>query len=70
MSLSDHFMAAYVVVVVRFQFLFFFLAQFATKNRTLVLFYGVLHELYMLSWVFLLLWVLISFILCNTKKQP
>ena len=70
MSLSDHFMAAYVVVVVRFQFLFFFLAQFATKNRTLVLFYGVLHELYMLSWVFLLLWVLITFILCNTKKQP
>ena len=70
MSLSDHFMAAYVVVVVRFQFLFFFLAQVATKNRTLVLFYKVLHKLYMLSWVFLLLWVLISLLLCNTKKQP
>ena len=70
MSLSHHFMAAYVVVVVRFQFLFFFLAQVATKNRTLVLFYRVLHELYMLSWVFLLLWVLISLLVCNTKKQP
>ena len=70
MSLSDHFMAAYVVVVVGFQFLFYFLVQVATKNRTLVLFYRVLHELYMLSWVFLLLWVLISFLLCNTKKKP
>ena len=70
MSPSDHFMAAYVVVVVRFQFLFFFLAQVATKNRTLELSSGVLHELYVLSWVFLLLWVLISFLLCNTKKLP
>ena len=70
MSPSDHFMAAYVIVVVRFQFFFFFLAQVATKNRTLELFYGVLHELYVLSWVFLLLWVLISFLLCNTKKLP
>ena len=35
MSLSDHFMAAYVVVVVRFQFLFFFLVRVATENRNL-----------------------------------
>ena len=67
MSPSDLFMAAYVVVVVRFYFLFFFLAQVATKNRILVLFLWT-TELYMLSWVFLLLWVLISFLLCNTKK--
>ena len=45
MSPSDHFMAAYVVVVVRFQFLFCFLAQVATKSRTLVLFYGVLNSI-------------------------
>ena len=47
MSPSDHFMAAYVVVVVKFQFLFFFLAQVATKNRTctLVPFYGVLNSI-------------------------
>ena len=67
MSPSDLFMAAYVVVVVRFYFLFFFLAQVATKNRILVLFLWT-TKLYMLSWVFLLLWVLISFLLCNTKK--
>ena len=45
---SDHFMAAYVVVVVRFQFLFFFLAQVATKNPTLALFYGVLSSIYVI----------------------
>ena len=41
MSPSDHFMAA-VVLVVRFPFLFYFLAQIETKNRIFVLFYGVL----------------------------
>ena len=46
MSPSDHFMAAYVVVVVRFQFLFYFLAQIATKYRTLAPFYGVLNSEY------------------------
>ena len=45
MSPSDHFMAANVVFVVTFQFLFYFLAQVATKNRTLVLFYGVLNSI-------------------------
>ena len=45
MSPSDHFMAAYVVVVLRFQFLFFFVAQVATKNRTPVLFCGVLNSI-------------------------
>ena len=42
---SDHFMAAYVVFVVTFQFLFYFLAQVATKNRTLAPFYGVLNSI-------------------------
>ena len=42
---SDHFMAAYVVFVVTFQFLFYFLAQLATKNRTLAPFYGVLNSI-------------------------
>ena len=46
MSPCDHFMAAYVVVVVRFQFLFYFLAQIATKYRTLAPFYGVLNSEY------------------------
>ena len=69
MSPSDLFMAAYVVVVVRFYFLFFFLAQVPTENRILVLFLWS-TELYMLSWVFLLLWVLISFLHCNIKKLP
>ena len=45
MSPSDHFMAANVVFVVTFQFLFHFLAQVATKNRTLALFYGVLNSI-------------------------
>ena len=45
MSPSDHFMAAKVVFVVTFQFLFYFLAQVATKNRTLALIYGVLNSI-------------------------
>ena len=44
MSPSDQFMAANVVFVVKFQFLFYFLAQVANKNRTLVFFYGVLNS--------------------------
>ena len=76
-SPSDHFMAAYVVLVVRFQFHFYFLAQVATKNRILVLFYGVLNSICYLgcrSWCCgnrrfcFVLWVLISFLLCNTKN--
>ena len=43
-SPSDHFMAVYVVLVVRFQFHIYFLAEVATKNRILVLFYGVLNS--------------------------
>ena len=42
---SDHFMAAYVVFVATFQFLFYFLAQVATKNRTFAPFYGVLNSI-------------------------
>ena len=45
MSPSDHFMAANVVFVVTFQFLFYFLAQVATKNRALAIFYGVLNSI-------------------------
>ena len=41
----DQFMAANVVLVVTLQFLFCCLAQVATKNRSLVLFYGVLNSL-------------------------
>ena len=44
MSPSDHFMAVYVVLVVRFQFHIYFLAEVATKNCILVLFYGVLNS--------------------------
>ena len=44
MSPSDHFMAAFkMVFVVTFQFLL--LAQVATKNRFLTLFYGALNSL-------------------------
>ena len=43
-------MAANVVLVVSFQFLFCFVAQLAAKNRTLALFYGVL-TLYVISGV-------------------
>ena len=70
MSPSDQFMAANVVLVVTFQFRFCFVAQITTKNRTLVLFYWSTELYSMLSWVFLLLWVLISFFLCNFKKLP
>ena len=49
MSPSDQFMAAYVVVVVMFLFLFYFLAKVATKNRTLVLFYGALNSVFYLG---------------------
>ena len=50
MSPSDQFMAAYVVVVVvMFLFHFYFLAQVATKNRTLVLFYGALNSIFYLG---------------------
>ena len=45
MSPSDQFMAANVVLVVTFQFVFFFLAQVATKNCFLTLFYGALNSL-------------------------
>ena len=70
MEPCDHFMAANIVFVVRFQFLFYFLAQVANKNRTLVLFYGVLNSVYFIlgmSWCCgnqrfcFVLWVLISF---------
>ena len=44
MSPSDHQVIAAVVLVVRFPFLLYFLAQVATKNRILVLFYGVLSS--------------------------
>ena len=63
MSPSDHFMAANVVFVVTFQFLFYFLAQVATKNRTLAPFYGVLN-LYLLFWVFLGVAETDTFVLC------
>ena len=43
MSPSDQFMAANVVLISTFQFLL--LAQVATKNRVLTLFYGVLNSL-------------------------
>ena len=43
MSPSDQFMAANRVVIAMFQFLL--LAQVATKNRFLTLFYGVLNSL-------------------------
>ena len=43
MSPSDQFMAANEVLVSTFQFLL--LAQVATKNRVLTLFYGVLNSL-------------------------
>ena len=43
MSPSDQFMAANGVLVAPFQFLL--LAQVATKNRFLTLFYGVLNSL-------------------------
>ena len=49
MSPSDQFMAAYVVVVLMFLFLFYFLAQVASKNRTLVLFYGALNSIFYLG---------------------
>ena len=49
MSPSDQFMAAYVVAAVMFLFLYYFLAQVATKNRTLVLFYGVLNSIFYLG---------------------
>ena len=54
MSPSDHFMAANVVFVVTFQFLFYFLAQDATKNRTLAIFYGVLNSIFYLGCFFML----------------
>ena len=63
MSPSDQFMAAYVVVVVMFLFLFYFLAQVGAKNRTLVLFYGVLN-LSILSWVLLGVAETDAFVLC------
>ena len=44
MSPSDYQDIAAVVLVVRFPFLLYFLAQVATKNRILVLFYGVLNS--------------------------
>ena len=68
MSPSDQFMAAYVVVVVTFLFLFYFLAKVATKNRTLVLFYGALNSVFYLGCF--VLWVLFSFLLCVIKKLP
>ena len=43
MSPCDQFMAAYGFLVARFQFLL--LAQVATKNRFLTIFYGVLNSL-------------------------
>ena len=50
MSPSDQFMEAYVVVVVMFLFsVFYFLTQVATKNRTLVLFYGALNSIFYLG---------------------
>ena len=49
MSPFDQFNAAYVVVVVMFLFLFYFLAQVGAKNRTLVLFYGVLNSVFYLG---------------------
>ena len=63
MSPSDQFMAAYVVVVVMFLFLFYFLAQVATKNRTLVLFYGALNSIFYLG-CFLALLKPTLFVLC------
>ena len=55
MSPSDHFMAAYVVVVVRFQFLFFFLAQVATKIVHVLLYlsmeYWTLYVIFGVSFV-------------------
>ena len=53
MSPSDHFTAA-VVVLVRFQFLFYFPTQVATKNRILVLFYGVLNSICYLGYFLVL----------------
>ena len=78
MSPSDQFMAAYVVAAVMFLFLYYFLAQVATKNRTLVLFYGVLNSIFYLGCFWccgnrgfcFVLWVLISFLLCVIKKLP
>ena len=50
MSPSDQFMAANVALAVTFQFLFCFLVQVATKNRSLalLLFYGVLNSIYVI----------------------
>ena len=77
MNLSNHFMAAKVVFVVTFQFLFYFLAQVSTKNRTLVLFYGVLNSICYFGCLLVfaetdtfVLWVLISFLLLITKNIP
>ena len=53
MSPSDHSIAA-VVLVVRFPLLFYFLAQVATKNRILVLFYEVLNSICYLGYFLVL----------------
>ena len=82
----DQFMAANMVLVVTLQFLFCFLAQVETKNRSLVLFYGVPNSLvvimlslvhcFLVLWkliissLYTVLWVLFSFFLRNTKKLP
>ena len=50
MSASDQFMATNVVLVVTFQFVLRFLAQVATNNRFLTLFYGVLNSLVVYSY--------------------
>ena len=74
MSQSDH--VANVVFVVTFQFLLYFLAHVATKTRALALSmeYLTLHVILGVSvccgnrYFCFVLWVLISFLLCNTKK--
>ena len=66
MSPSDHFMAANVVFVVTFQFLLYFLAH-VVEYLTLYVILGVSLCCGNRYFCFVL-WVLISFPLCNTKK--
>ena len=72
MSPFDQFMAANGFLVATFQFLL--LAQVATKNSFLALFYGVLNSLVyvILGFAFVLCCrnCLLSFRLRNTKKLP
>ena len=65
MSPSDQFMAANVVLGIRFQLLFYFLAQVATKNRflALLLFYGALNSLVYVSLCALFRGVAYTFVL-------